>query len=129
MTPKHYALALYELTKDAGSDTDRVVDEFVEALAEEGKTYLLGSILKQYRVLLLKKNELPEVTVRSAEKIDKKIEEEILEALKIPEGVTVRREVDKSILGGIFVKFNNRVMDFSLKRKLGRLQSRLERNH
>ena len=128
MTPKSYAKALFALTEGV-TNVDDIVEKFVAALTDDGKAYLLPSILKHYRVILLKKNQLPEVVIRSSEKIDTKVEQEILKALDIPDDMDVKNEVDKGILGGIFVKWNNRVMDFSLKRKLGRLQQRLEQTH
>lgn len=126
-TSQQYAQALYELSRDASDqDVEAYVSRLVSRLKSEGNGHLLGGVLKAYRTLLVKKNELPEVYVRSAEVLDDVTTSDVLAELKIDKQTTVISHVDPEMIGGVFVKNNNKLFDLSLARRLARLGAKLK---
>ncbi len=125
-TAKQYAIALYELSTGTSADVESYISRLSSILKEEGSGYLLPGILKEYRTILTKKNELPEVAVHSAEKLNDSTVREILARLDIDAQTTVISHIDKEMIGGVFVKNNNKLFDLSLARRLARLGQRLK---
>jgi len=122
-------MALYELSQNASADEARIFIERLSAqLRDGGKGYQLQGVLNEYRSLLTKKSELPEVVVRSAEKLDDATIRDILAKLKIDQQTTVISHVDKGMIGGVFVKAGNKLFDLSLARRLARLGQRLKKS-
>ena len=124
---QQYAEALYRALehKNSSSEVDKVVSNFVKKLKEDGVLYKFNSILKAYKTILTKNNQLPEVIITSASELSEQVKRSILHALKIDEKVNLRLRIDKKIIGGVFVKYNDRLFDLSIARRLARLSRRL----
>lgn len=126
-TPKQYARALYELSRTASSEEMAAhVLAVGKTLRAAGNGHLLSGILKEYRTLLTKKSELPEVVVRSADTLAEQTQKDILGKLGIDTQTTVISRIDPEMIGGVFVKNNNKLFDLSLARRLSRLGQRLK---
>ena len=123
---QQYAEALYKsASNDSSKNNDELVENFVEILRSHEVLYKYKSILKAYRTILMKNNELPEVIMTCASDISDKVKKEVLKALEIDNEVKLRLRVDEKMIGGVFVKYNNRLFDLSLARRLARLSGRL----
>ncbi len=119
---KQYANALYVVTKDASAnEVDAIVTRFLALLKAENAQHLSGSVLREYRTLLIKRNELPEVTIKTPTVLSSQIITMILEQLNIGVQNVVKQDVDERIIGGVVIKRNNQLFDLSLKRRLVRL--------
>lgn len=119
---KQYANALYVVTKDASAnEVDAIVTRFLVLLKAENAQHLSGSVLREYRTLLIKRNELPEVTIKTPTVLSSQIITMILEQLNIGVQNVVKQDVDERIIGGVVIKRNNQLFDLSLKRRLVRL--------
>ncbi len=123
---QQYAEALYKSASSIPSkNNDEIVENFIEILKSHEVLYKYKSILKAYRTILMKNNKLPEVIMTCASDISNEVKEEVLGALEIDKKVKLRLRVDKKMIGGVFVKYNNRLFDLSLARRLARLNGRL----
>ena len=123
---KQYATALYILTKDVPAmDIDGIVMRFLALLKEENAQHLSNSVLREYRTLLIRKNELPEVTIKTPVTLSPQMVDMILARMNIEAGNSVKQDVDERIIGGIAIKSNNQLFDLSLKRRLTRLAESL----
>ncbi len=125
---QQYAEALYKAIKHetSSSKVNDVLENFAKRLKKDGVLYKFNSILKAYRTILIKNNELPEVVITASSDISEKVQKSILNTLKIDEeAVNLRLRIDKNIIGGVFVKYNERLFDLSIARRLARLNRRL----
>ncbi len=126
-TAKQYAIALYELSQNASDvDVQNYVGQIAQSLKDAGDGYMLERVLKEYRTILVKKSELPEVHVRSAAELDDVTIKDLLASLAIDPQTTVISQTDPEMIGGVFVKNNNKLFDRSLARRLARLGQRLK---
>lgn len=123
---KQYAIALHMMTKDVSAeDVDGIVVHFFALLKEENAQHLSASVLREYRTLLIKKNILPEVTIKTPIDLSPQMIDMILSQMDIDTENVVKQDVDKRIIGGIAIKRNNQLFDLSLKRRLVRLAEAL----
>lgn len=123
---KQYAAALYVLTKDVSADdVDDIVTRFLVLLKKENAQYLSRSVLREYRTLLIKKNEMPEVTIKTPVALSSQMVKMILVRMNLDVANNVIQDVDKRIIGGVAIKSNNQLFDLSLKRRLVRLAESL----
>jgi len=122
---QQYARALYKAMKNSSSDSDKIIENFVKILKKHEVLYKGNSILKAYRTILIKNNELPEVILTCASNVSSKTIEEVLKTLNINNEVKLRLRIDDKMIGGAFVKYNNRLFDLSLSRRLARLKRQL----
>lgn len=123
---QQYAEALYKtVSTNLSKNNDEIVGNFVKILRSHEVLYKYKSILKAYRTILMKNNELPEVIMTCASDISSEVKDKVLKALKIDKEVKLRLRVDEKMIGGVFVKYNNRLFDLSLARRLARLSGRL----
>lgn len=125
-TSKQYATALYDATQDLReAQLDAALDKFVQMLTDKNEMYMLGSIMKAYRTILTKKNINPEAHITTAQEISDDVKQDLLKNLDISLDTTIKSHVDPEMIGGAFVKYNNRFFDLSLGRRLARLGAKL----
>ena len=116
ITPKQYALAWYELLQDkkAPKDTNK---KMLTHLYNTGKLSKLAEILRNLEEIEHKARGIEHVTVTSAREIPdaqaEKLAKEILQT-----EVTVSKEVNPDLIGGIQVETKNKRWDLSLKNQL-----------
>ncbi len=124
---QQYAEALYKTIKHETSSTkiDEILENFTKKLKKDNVLYKRNSILKAYKTILMKNNELPEVVITAASEISKQVEKGILDTLNIDKKVRLRLRIDKNMIGGVFVKYNDRLFDLSIARRLARLNRQL----
>ncbi len=124
---QQYAEALYKTIKHETSSTkiDKILENFTKKLKKDNVLYKRNSILKAYKTILMKNNELPEVVITAASEISKQVEKGILDTLNIDKKVRLRLRIDKNMIGGVFVKYNDRLFDLSIARRLARLNRQL----
>lgn len=131
ITPGQYALSLYELASEAKKDKiDEILKNFVALLARSNNLKLADKIEKEFVKLWDEKKGLAKVEVTTAGKLDKDIKEKLnfnimkwLDKNK----VEMEEKIDKDILGGIIVKYEDTVIDGSLRKKIEHLKQKLEK--
>ncbi|MBI1755044.1 F0F1 ATP synthase subunit delta [Candidatus Azambacteria bacterium] len=127
-TTAHYANMLIAATKDNGAhDAAQAVASLARFLREKNRLGQLERVLSQYRALLLKRNMSGEIHIQSAVPLSSSLKKMIREKLDAPEETVVKETVNASLIGGIVAKYNDVLIDTSLRRKLKRLEGALLR--
>ena len=121
---KQYAEALYEITTTfSGSQLTDALKKFVEFLAGNQKLKQASNIITEFEKYAKKKSGIVEIEVTSARKLDAST----LENIKSQFGKSVEaiETVDESLLGGVTVRTEDKILDGSLKTQLKNLNKSL----
>ena len=88
---------------------------------------LLTDISKNFKELVAKEKNLKNITVASSYRIDKEQLKQIEAALKkrMKAEVSIVTEIDKSLIGGLKISYDDQVIDLSIKNKLEKLKIQL----
>ena len=127
ITPKQYAQALYEIvieksSKEAGLE----VGKFVNLLAKQGKLSLANKIIEQFIKIWNKEHGEVEAEITIARKIENSVIKIIIDDLVAKKSkaknIIVKEHINKDILGGVIIKYEDKVIDASLRSKLQELK-------
>ena len=121
ISARQYAQALYEMGTTAS------VGSFLKLLQNHGQMRMLERITREYEKLLLQNNMLPEITVRTQEALSAELKKAVRAKFGLSESTAVREIIDSSMIGGLTIKHNNMLYDFSLQTRLAKLQQQLIR--
>lgn len=109
----------------------RVTLAFLRLLIVKGRIDYLRAIIQRYQTLALGDTEAIAVTVTSAVELTAEEENNLVNKLTAQTGrpVSLTREVDAKIIGGLVVRIGDRVYDGSIAGRLARLKDRLQEIH
>ena len=87
----------------------------------------MTEISKNFKELVAKEKNLKNITVASSYRIDKEQLKQIEAALKkrMKAEVSIVTEIDKSLIGGLKISYDDQVIDLSIKNKLEKLKTQL----
>ena len=87
----------------------------------------MTDISKNFKELVAKEKNLKNITVASSYRIDKEQLKQIEAALKkrMKAEVSIVTEIDKSLIGGLKISYDDQVIDLSIKNKLEKLKTQL----
>ncbi len=124
----NYGRALQELTADMKEkDAKEAIERLVEMLSSRHELHLAPKILEAYADAADKADGVAKVRVASAEEIApaarKKIAEHLEHALKRP--IVARWDTDPSLIGGAVIRYDDVLLDASVKGSLERLKQQL----
>ncbi|MBU1131329.1 ATP synthase F1 subunit delta [Patescibacteria group bacterium] len=128
ITAKQYATSLYQAIKEAeGDEQKQKIRNFLEVVKKRKDLKLLKKIFISFTEVYQKEEGILKAEVTFSRDLNSKIKEEVKNWLKDYTGrtATVEEKIDESILGGVIVKFEDTILDASLKNSLKRLQSSL----
>ena len=115
--------------------TDRVEKitlNLINLLIEKNRDTAITDMYDEYRMLYLEYKKIAVVTITSAVEIDEKTTDRIVNILKHKivdkDTIEIKNVIDKSIIGGFIVKYNDYVYDASVTYTLKRLHSDFEEN-
>jgi F-type H+-transporting ATPase subunit delta len=99
---------------------------FLNVLLEKNRQYLLKRIAREYKDLDDEKEGIRGVTVTSARPVSTELEQEFRTKLETALGTSIRLtvEVDPSLLGGIIIRYEDMVLDGSIRNRLKELRER-----
>lgn len=121
VTNKQLAKALYEATRELkGNDLKQVLADFVLLLARQHKLKKSEYIIKELLHFAKAEEGIKEIEITSARELDNKILNHIKKAFGAKTEAIVK--VDKSLLGGVRVKMEDRILDASLRTQLLKLK-------
>ncbi|MCR4284116.1 MAG: ATP synthase F1 subunit delta [Parcubacteria group bacterium] len=130
ITPKEYAVGLFNSAY--GKDEDEVkniINKFVDLLIKNNDLSKAGKIYDIFSSLWNKAEGIVESEVTTAKKLDK----ESIESLKNflikqskAKKMIIREKIDKNILGGMIVRYNDKILDRSLKTKIKNLSNSIK---
>ncbi|WP_053954733.1 F0F1 ATP synthase subunit delta [Inediibacterium massiliense] len=103
------------------------VMNFLKILVDKNRTTALEGINKEYKNLVNKHYNQVEGVVITAIPLKDEYKATIEEKLSTitKSQVTLKNEVDSSIIGGVFVKIEDRVIDHTIKNRLDQLKKEL----
>ena len=128
ITAKQYATSLYESIKDSeGEELNQRIQNFLDLVKKNKDLKILNNIFKTFVEVHQKEEGILNAEVTSGRELSSKVKTEIINWLKNQTNRTASLEekIDQSILGGIIIKFEDTIVDASLKNNLKRLQKSL----
>ena len=117
ITPKQYAIALYESTRHISEkETGERVENFVGVLKKNNDLSLGGKIIGEYQDYCRRKKDIAKVQITASAKIGG----DIIDALtkKLGRTVEIEQKVDESLIGGAVIRMDDILIDGSVKKKL-----------
>ena len=126
---KQFALSLYEAVegKPAGP-VKAVIGKFVELLAKKNMLASADKIVAQFVKIWNEKHGVVEALALSTNGLDKaniKLLKHYIAKLAGAKQVVLDEKTDKNILGGVVIRYGDKVLDGSLKTQLEELKSKL----
>lgn len=118
------AQALYQITVDAkGERLHQAIAEFAKLLVRAHKITRADNIIKEFEKYSKKQAGIMEIEIESARKLDEKT----LAGIKkvFGDSVEATESVDESLLGGVRVRTEDKILDASLKAQLMILKNSL----
>ncbi len=124
ITNKQFAQALYEAAKDLkGAQLKEAVKQFVLLLVRQHKFRQAGRIIAEFEKYAKKQAGIAEIKISSAKKLNKAI----LSGIKKIFGKKTEAEeiIEPSLIGGIMIRTEDKILDGSLKTQLTKLKQSL----
>ncbi|MBR1765323.1 MAG: F0F1 ATP synthase subunit delta [Ruminococcus sp.] len=111
----------------AGQLSDTVSD-FLCVATEKGRADCVPDICREFKALYHKQQNILEVYVTTAMPMSERLEQKLKDKLALTLGKTVimHTAVDKALIGGIVVKYDNTELDSSVRGKLDRLKAQID---
>ncbi len=126
ISAKQYAIALYEVVNNKKtSEVKSVIKGFIETVASNNDFSKTDKIINEFAAIWNREQGIVEAEVVSARALDKptvKWLQDYIASLSRARAVAMDEIVDKSLLGGVVVKYGDKILDGSLKTKLNELK-------
>ena len=127
--PNQYARSLYEMVDGKSKEQSKeVIKNFTEVLVKHNQLTKVDGIINEFIKIWNKKKKIIEAQAISARELSndviKNIKNYIAEVSEAKE-VSLINYVDKNIIGGVIIKYGDKVLDGSLKARLSDLKSKL----
>ena len=120
-TPKQYAIALHKTTAGlTGKSLEEALKQFVILLAKDHRLKQADTIIAEFIKYSKKEEGIMEIEITTAGNLDEKTINNIKKSFG--EKVEATIKIDKTILGGIKIKTEDRILDASLKTQLLKLK-------
>lgn len=126
---KQYAQALFSEIKDqAEKDISGIINNFVEILKKDNCLSQMEKIIFYFNEFWKKEYSLVEAEISTAREINSELKKDLVEYLtKISQAKKiniVEKENDK-LIGGFVVKYNDKIIDASIKNKINKFKNSL----
>ncbi len=129
ITPKQYANALYQsISGQNDKQIKDVIDNFINVVIENNNVSKINKIIEQFEIIWNKEEGVVEAEIISARKLDDKIVKLLnsyITELSGAKDVIAQEQVDKNVLGGVIIKYGDKVLDGSLKIRIDNLKNEL----
>ena len=128
-TTKQYALALYEtLDGKPSGQVKTAIKKFVGILAGKNMLIKADEIVAEFVKVWHEKNGIIEAEAVSASGLDKanvKLLKKYIISLAGAKEILLNEKIDKNILGGVVIRYSDKVVDGSLRNSLEELRDKL----
>jgi F-type H+-transporting ATPase subunit delta len=125
---KILASSVYQTIKDKkDKEIDGVVDNFIVYLKEKRLMTVLPEVIKELEALYLEEQGIIKAQISSKTDLTDRDIKAVADILKKKTGQEIITEQvkDEEVLGGVVVKYNDKIIDMSLKRQLNNLSKQL----
>lgn len=129
ITAKKYAAGLYEALKDVEKGKmPKMINTFVVLLAKNKCLSKSDKIIEAFKQYTNEQEGIREVNIFSAQKFESRQKEEMLKSLHqaLKKKIELKEYVDRSLLGGMVVKYGDKVIDGSIKKRIALLAHNLK---
>ena len=101
---------------------------FLNVLSDHGRAKYFDKIYEVFHGLYNDKKGILEVEVVTSQPLSQRLEEKLKAKLEAQSGksVTIRKTVDKAIIGGIIVRYSDSEIDGSLRKRLSDLRKSID---
>ena len=131
ISAKQYAQALYESLEGKNrNEIKSVIVEFAKVLAADNGLSKTAEIVEKFNKIYNQEEGIVEAEISSAKKLQKNLLNELagyIKKISQAKKVEILETEDKNLLGGIVIKFGDKVLDGSLKTKLSLLKKELKK--
>ena len=120
--------ALYEASKDKkGKELDTIITNFSAYLNQHHLVSMIPSILVELENIHFLNEGIVSTKVTSSEELPQAEINKIADLIKVntKQEVVVKTETDKDLIGGAIVKYNDKIIDLSIKNQLVKLEKHL----
>jgi F-type H+-transporting ATPase subunit delta len=129
ITNSQYAKTLFDLVKDS-SEKDRLVatKSFAKLLISRHDAYRLDKIISEFENIWNKEFNIVKAETSSFSPLNAattKLLSEYIKKSSAAQEVVMDFKIDKSILGGVVIKYGDRIFDAGLKSRLNKLKERI----
>lgn len=135
-TPKQYAMALYDSLRDE-KDTGKInrkILNFIKILKKNNDLGLIDKIIIEFEAIWKKENGVMGVIVKSARPLEQKEKDNLSGKLlkycslnidKNIKKIEIKEIVDENLLGGVFLKINDLIIDNTIRGQLKKLKEKI----
>lgn len=129
ISAKQYAQVLLEVTDGKeGKEIEESITKFVETLKKNNHLAQIKKIIYYFNNLYNKHNNIIEAKIITKNPLSKELFEEAskyLNDIDKTKKVELETEESKSVIGGVVVKYGDKILDNSLKIRLNQLKTSL----
>jgi len=125
---KILATALYEASKDKkGKELDTIISNFSAYLAQHHLVSMISGILAELENIHFLNEGIVKASLTSSEELANVEIKKIADLVKVKtkQDVVVKADTDEELIGGVVVKYKDKIIDMSLRRQLVNLQKQL----
>lgn len=125
ITPKQYAISLYESTKKVDElEIEKRIKKFIDILKRNNNLSLIDKIIEKYYEHYRSEKNISKIEITSNKKIDPEILNKIIHKFK--KQIEIEEKIDESLIGGMIIKIDDSLLiDGSIKRKLEELKKNI----
>lgn len=127
LTSQQYATALFDaISETAENHHDKVLDNFVKILAQNGDLGKFEEIDAEFRKLKLESQGIKEAEVTVAKEVE--LNHTIITELNkaVSGKLEIKTRIDESIIGGVVVRVDDTLIDASVRTQLNNLNNSLK---
>lgn len=129
ITAKQYARAFYDsVANKSAKEVEQVAANFSELLKHNNDLGLFDSILREVEIVFRLEGGELEVNLISARKLSVAVVEQLKEYVAKKTGakkIIFSEQVDASLIGGFVLRYEDKVIDGSIKNNLANLKKQL----
>jgi len=130
ITPKQYALSLYEASLNQEAEALKIIfNNFLKIVWQNKDWKNLNKILINFKKVINDKNSLLKAEVVSSVKLSDQVLNQVKGWLEnyTSKTVLLSSAVEQDLLGGVIIKYDDVILDASLKTQLKNLQNNLNK--
>lgn len=125
ISPKQYAMLLYELTRDmAENEVDRITQQFLVLLLKNRDFALLPKIQLLYKNYYNVREGVTDIEIITAREVSKNTVSFIKEFVNV-KNINLEMKIDKNVIGGAAIKVGDYMIDDTLKTRINTLKQNL----
>lgn len=128
ISAKQYAVSLYEAAEGLSEkDLPEIISGFVKILIKSNNSKLTGKITEEFEKYFKEQKNIETVEVGTARELSESEKDKIISKLEaaLDKKIELEESVDPRLIGGIRIKYKDRLVDGSIKARLRSLKDKI----